>query len=140
MLESNEQAYVRGLKAATYWKHLKKVVSTWDRLCVAWAKNHKLPAWIGHIPIFIAVLGSLAGIVLGGAMIAGCLIFIWTIAFILQQIGQPTRVHITNWDKHPKSSHERFSRENNKDKSTNDGMFEPYDPEPYTYDEYDNRH
>ncbi|MDL4914925.1 MAG: hypothetical protein QRY16_14370 [Enterobacterales bacterium endosymbiont of Blomia tropicalis] len=140
MLKNNEQAYVRGQKAAIIFKHLKRVVLTWDQRCMAWVKHHKLPTWLGHMPVVIAVLGSLAGILLGGVVIAGCLIFIWAIAFILQQIGQSTRVHITNWDKHPKSSHERFSRENNKDKSTNNGMFEPYDPEPYTYDEYDNRH
>jgi len=85
MLESNEQAYIRGQKAATFWKRLKRVVSSCDRRCMAWVKNHKLPTWIGHVPVVIAVLGSLAGILLGGAVILGCLIFIWALVYILQQ-------------------------------------------------------
>lgn len=94
MSENKKQAYVRGRKVAIIWKRLKRVVSAWDQLCVIWARNHKLPAWIGHMPVIIAGLGTLAGSLLGGAVIVGCLIFIWAIAFILQQIAQTN--HLEN--------------------------------------------
>ena len=94
MSNNNKQAYVRGRKVAMILKRLKGIVLTWDQRCMAWVKHHKLPAWVGHVPVFIAVLATLAGILLGGIVIAGCLIFIWAIAFILQQIGQTN--HLEN--------------------------------------------
>lgn len=82
MLESNEQAYVRGQKAATYWKRLKKVVLGWDQRGVTWARNHKVPVWLGHAPTIIVIslpsiillfsgLMLLAGILTGFAVLLG---------------------------------------------------------------------
>lgn len=101
MSENNERAYVRGRKVAIIWKSLKKIVSTRDQLCVAWAKNHKLPAWIGHLPIISTVLISLAGLIVGGVAIASMIVFIWALAYILQHIGSsPNSSH---------DSHESYS-------------------------------
>jgi len=87
MLQSNKQAYIRGHKVAVMWKCRKMSVITWDQRCVSWAKNHKLPGWIGHIPVIFAVLISLAGIAAGGIAIVSAVILIWALAFILQHLG-----------------------------------------------------
>ncbi|PNO64537.1 DUF3742 family protein [Serratia marcescens] len=82
----DQQAYQRGIKAARLWKRLKGAILRWDQRCVSNARKHKLPGWIGHIPLVIAFLTALAAALLGGVAIAGCLLFIWAIAVILQHI------------------------------------------------------
>ncbi|MEX3174051.1 DUF3742 family protein [Serratia quinivorans] len=79
-----QQAYERGARTAHLWKKFKDSVLHWDRRCTAWANKKSLPLWVGHVPVIVALLGSLTIILLGGAVIAGCLLFIWAIAFILQ--------------------------------------------------------
>ncbi|MCS4267290.1 hypothetical protein [Serratia sp. BIGb0163] len=84
----NQLAYQRGILAARVWKRLKGTILRWDTFCVSKAHKHKLPGWIGHVPIAVAFLGSVTAILFGGIVIAGCMFFIWAIAFILQQFGQ----------------------------------------------------
>lgn len=81
-------AHQRGVRMASLWKRIKGTIIKWDAFCVAEAHSHKLPGWIGHAPIAIVLFGSAAAILFGGIVIAGCMLFIWTIAFILQQFGQ----------------------------------------------------
>lgn len=69
---------------ASLWRRLKSTMLKWDAFFVVKARAHKLPGWVGHIPIAIALFGSLTAALLGGATIAGCLLFIWAIAVILQ--------------------------------------------------------
>ncbi|WP_434462167.1 hypothetical protein ACMV5L_01685 [Serratia plymuthica] len=79
-----QHAYQRGVRIANLWKRLKGTILKWDAICVAKARNHKLPGWVGYVPIAIALFGSLTAALLGGAAIAGCLLFIWAIAVIRQ--------------------------------------------------------
>ncbi|EFE96284.1 hypothetical protein [Serratia odorifera] len=87
---TQHHAYQRGVRMANLWKRIKGTILHWDNVCVSKARSHKLPGWVGRIPIAIALLGSLTAALLGGLAIAGCLLFIWAIAFILQQFNQPT--------------------------------------------------
>ncbi|MEX3242807.1 hypothetical protein [Serratia quinivorans] len=84
----NQQAYQRGIRVARMWKRLKSTILRWDTFCVSKARKHKLPSWIGHVPIAVAFLGSVTAALLGGILIAGSLLFIWSIALIIQNIGQ----------------------------------------------------
>ena len=85
---TQHHAYQRGVRMAKLWKRLKSTILRWDAFCVTKAHNYKLPSWIGHLPIAITLLATLATTLLGGVAIAGCLLFIWAIAFILQQVSQ----------------------------------------------------
>ncbi|CAI2026097.1 Uncharacterised protein [Serratia quinivorans] len=82
-----QQAYERGARTAHLWKKFKDSVLHWDRRCTAWANKKSLPLWVGHVPVIVALLGSLTIILLGGAAITGALLFVWAIAFILQSIA-----------------------------------------------------
>lgn len=82
----DQQAYQRGVWAARKWSRLKNVIMRWDRLCVSKVRENKLPAWIGHVPIVIALIASVTAILFGGLLVAGCMLFIWAIAFILQNV------------------------------------------------------
>ncbi|MER5130472.1 hypothetical protein [Serratia marcescens] len=88
----DQQAYQRGVKAARLWKRLKGTVLRWDHACVSGARKHKLPGWIGHIAITLALIGSATAILFGSIVIVGAVLFIWAIAFILQNIGE-NQVH-----------------------------------------------
>ncbi|WP_431712600.1 hypothetical protein [Serratia marcescens] len=81
---TQHHAYQRGVRIANLWKSIKGTILKWDAYCVAKASSYKLPGWIGHFPIVIALIASLTAALLGGLAIAGCLLFIWAIAFILQ--------------------------------------------------------
>lgn len=85
---TQHHAYQRGVRMANLWKRLKGTILKWDSICVSKARNYKLPGWVGHFPIAIALLAPLATALLGGVAIAGSLLFIWAIAFILQQVSQ----------------------------------------------------
>jgi hypothetical protein len=88
MNQFNKLAYVRGLKAAEAWKHMKYMLRSWDYRCATWAKNHNAPVWVGRIPLVVVILISLAALFAGGMIVALIVIFIWAIVFILQNIGQ----------------------------------------------------
>lgn len=83
----NQQAYQRGIRVARMWKRLKGTILRWDTFCVSKARKHKLPGWIGHVPIAVAFLGSAAAALFGGIIISGSLLFIWAIAIILQNVN-----------------------------------------------------
>ncbi|MEL5662355.1 hypothetical protein PTT73_12535 [Serratia ureilytica] len=84
----DQQAYQRGIWAARKLSRLRDVIMRWDRLCVSKVREYGFPAWIGHIPIVITLIGSVAAILFGGLLVAGCMLFIWAVAFILQKAGQ----------------------------------------------------
>ncbi|MGP0837999.1 hypothetical protein [Serratia sp. CY85251] len=84
----DQQAYQRGIKAARLWKRLKGTILRWDQLCVSKARAQKLPGWIGHGPMAIALIASVAIIVFGGIVIIGCMLLISAIAYIFQHVGQ----------------------------------------------------
>ncbi|HGL5836586.1 TPA: hypothetical protein ACKFTR_004290, partial [Enterobacter kobei] len=73
----DQQAYQRGIWAARKWTRLKDTIMRWDRHCVAKARKHRLPAWIGHVPIVIALIGSVTAMLFGGLLVAGSMLFIW---------------------------------------------------------------
>ncbi|WP_053091638.1 MULTISPECIES: hypothetical protein [Serratia] len=83
-----QQAYQRGFWAARKWARLKDTMMRWDQRCVSKVREHSLPGWVGHVPIAIALTGSVTAILFGGLVVAGCMLFIWAIAFILQNVGQ----------------------------------------------------
>ncbi|EOB5442437.1 hypothetical protein ACIUVT_000931 [Yersinia enterocolitica] len=83
----NQQAYQGGIRIARMWKRLKCTILRWDTFCVSKARKLKFPGWIGHLPIAVAFLGSVTAGLLGGIIIAGSLLFIWAIAFILQNVN-----------------------------------------------------
>ncbi|TSB29746.1 hypothetical protein FOT43_07515 [Serratia marcescens] len=122
----DQQAYQRGIRAARKWSRLKNVTMRWDRLCVSKVREYKLPAWIGHVPIVIALIASVAAMLFGGLLVAGCMLFIWTIAFILQNAGQNPSSEVT---------HENNSLENPKNSSDyayeSAVMNNEYDGAPY---------
>lgn len=109
-----------GVRAAGIWKRLKHTVASWDQRGAAWAKNHNIPVWISRVPLVMFILFSLIGLTAGGLAVASVVAFIWAIAFMLQNIGNRAPY---------KSS----------DLNNTDDIFTPYDPEPYTFEEYEHR-
>lgn len=84
----DQQAYQRDAWAARKWSRLKNMIMRWDRLCVSRVRENRLPAWIGHVPIVIALIASVTAMLFGGLLVAGCMFFIWALVFIFQNVGQ----------------------------------------------------
>ncbi|AUO01786.1 hypothetical protein C0558_08355 [Serratia marcescens] len=122
----DQQAYQRGVWTARKWSRLKNMIMTWDRLCVSKVRENRLPTWIGHVPIVIALIASVAAMLFGGLFVAGCMLFIWAIAFILQNAGQNLSDEL---------NHENNSPENQKNSSDyayeSAVMNNEYDGAPY---------
>ena len=91
-----QQAYQRGILAARKLARLKNTIMKWDRHCVAKVEEHRLPSWIGHVPIVIVLIASVTAMLFGGLLVAGCMLFIWAIAFILQNAGQNLSDELTH--------------------------------------------
>lgn len=87
MSKHDEQAYIRGVRAAGIWKRLKHTVASWDQRGTAWAKNHNIPVWIGRVPLVAAILISLTCLIAGGFIVAFIVAFIWGMLFIAQNTG-----------------------------------------------------
>lgn len=79
----DQQAYQRGIKAARLWKRLKGTVLRWDHACVSSARKHKLPGWIGHIPMGMLAVIMLATLVFGGMVITISAVFAAALALLV---------------------------------------------------------
>jgi hypothetical protein len=86
MKKHNQQAYILGNRAADMWKNLKRLLVCLERRCAAWAKKHNAPVWVSRIPLIAVILISLTGLIAGGFVVALIAVFIWAIAYILQNI------------------------------------------------------
>ncbi|EIX9082259.1 hypothetical protein MLE32_000548 [Klebsiella aerogenes] len=120
-MDKNQQAWQRGVRMASLWKKLKASVLHFDNRCVTWVKRKNLPAWLGHFPIFLFGFIALCGCIVWGLLAVFSLVTIWALMVIISNIGS-----------HNCPDHSHHDRES-------DGMFTPYDPKPYSYDEYDNK-
>ena len=86
----DQQAYQRGIRAARLWKRLKGTTLRWDQRCVTNACKHKLPGWIGHIPMSLFAVIMLAALVFGGMVIASVTIIIMALVLIILSILEPS--------------------------------------------------
>ena len=98
MSKHDEQAYVRGVKVAGFWKQLKRPLASWEQRSATWAKNHNVPVWVGRIPLVMAILISLTGLIAGGFVVALIVSFIWALAFILQNMGNSPNSNVYHYD------------------------------------------
>jgi hypothetical protein len=78
----DQQAYQRGIKAARLWKRLKGTILRWDQACVSSARKHKLPGWIGHIPMGMLAVIMLTAFVFGGMIIASSAVFVGALVLL----------------------------------------------------------
>ncbi|WP_199638472.1 hypothetical protein JEM67_02220 [Serratia sp. PAMC26656] len=85
----DQQAYQRGIWAARKWTRLKDTIMRWDRRCVAKARKHRFPGWIGHIPMIMLATSILAAVAFGGLFIASLGIIISAIILIASLVFEP---------------------------------------------------
>lgn len=103
-MQNNRQgaAIQRGIKAAALWKKIRNGVAKWDIIFVGWAKSHKLPGWLGHIPIALTIMFSVASILLGGLLIGLVVTFVWMAIVGLSSIpDRPSYDHDDTRDDSP---------------------------------------
>ncbi|EMX8467010.1 hypothetical protein AAH178_002902 [Serratia marcescens] len=79
----DQQAYQRGIKAARLWKRLKGTILRWDHACVSSARKHKLPGWIGHIPMGMLAVIMLTALVFGGMVIASSAVLVSALVLLV---------------------------------------------------------
>jgi hypothetical protein len=87
-MKQQERAWRRGEHIAGIWKRIKSSISSWDHRCLALAKKHNLPAWVGHMPVIAAMPLLLTGAVIAAIAAGFCVTFIWAINFIFHNIGR----------------------------------------------------
>lgn len=85
----DQRAYQRGVWAARKWTCLKDAIMRWDRLCVFKARNHRLPGWIGRIPMIMLATSILAAVAFGGLFIASLGIIMSAIILIASLVFEP---------------------------------------------------
>ena len=83
MYQSQEKrAWERGVRLAAIWKGTKKIFTRLDQRCVMLAKLYKLPKWLGHMPLLLAVLCSLVALIAGGLLISCSAVLLWDFFWI----------------------------------------------------------
>jgi hypothetical protein len=117
MLDKGKNAAIqRGVNAARHWKRTRNCVKKWDATCVGWTKSHRFPGWLGHVPIVLVLLLSVASILLGSLLIGLVVAFVW--------------MAIVGFSSIP---------ERDEDRSISSAKFKSsgylYDPEPYSTDD-----
>ncbi|ECF3886042.1 DUF3742 family protein [Salmonella enterica subsp. enterica serovar Worthington] len=61
-------AQARGARAARLYQRAKSKLISLDQFCVQKAREHKLPAWTGHLPVTV-LTGILIAAVIFGSML-----------------------------------------------------------------------
>lgn len=79
----NQQAYQRGIRVALMWKRLKGTILRWDHRCVSKAHAHKLPSWVGHIPMSMFAVIMLTALVFGGMVIASSAVLVGALVLLV---------------------------------------------------------
>jgi hypothetical protein len=79
-------AYQRGVRMANQWKRLKGTILRWDHRCVSKAHAHKLPSWVGHIPMSMFAVIMLSALVFGGIFIASSAILVGALVFLVSGV------------------------------------------------------
>lgn len=88
MYQSQEKrAWERGVRLAAIWKGTKKIFTRLDQRCVMLAKLYKLPKWLGHMPLLLAVLCSLVALIAGGLLISCSAVLLWALIAAITHIG-----------------------------------------------------
>lgn len=118
---AQERAYLRGARAAKYWKRLTTAIRRWDSLCVSKARKYRLPAWLGHVPIVCLVTISAVCCLTGGLLLATGVLFVWAFLLLpsMMELFRPTvNVKVTNWEEKSHSSNYGSNGSNGSDGST----------------------
>ncbi|AEF43466.1 MULTISPECIES: hypothetical protein [Serratia] len=117
----NQQAYQRGVRIARMWKRLKSTILRWDSFCVSKASKHKLPTWLGHVPITCLVAVSAISGLTGGLLVAIVILFGWALLLLpsMMELLKPTvNVKVTNWEEESHKCNYGSNGSNGSDGST----------------------
>jgi len=127
MYQSQEKrAWERGVRLAAIWKGTKKIFTRLDQRCVILAKQYKLPKWLGHIPLLLAVLCSLVALIAGGFLISCSAVLLWTFIAAITHIGSSSKdasINSFNEKKDENNFHDEFVM--------NSAINNEYDGAPY---------
>lgn len=116
MKDKDQNAAIqRGIKIAGKWKKIRHRLKKWDSTCVIWAMAHKLPWWLGHLPIMLFILSLLAIVLLGGLLLSVITALVWMATVVLSSV----------------STHEEHEYVDSTDQKFNP-TGHVYDPEPYS--------
>jgi hypothetical protein len=85
----DQQGYQRGVWAVRKWSRLKNVIMRWDRLCMSKARKHRLPGWIGRVPMIMLATSILAAVAFGWLFIASLGIIMSAIILIASLVFEP---------------------------------------------------
>ncbi|WP_215845246.1 hypothetical protein [Candidatus Pantoea bituminis] len=67
-------AFKRGASAAGFWLRFSKSARAANSTCVAWTLKHRLPTFIGRLPVPIACFAVLSLAVVGGMFVGTILV------------------------------------------------------------------
>lgn len=121
----DQQAYQRGIWAARKWTRLKDTIMRWDRHCVAKARKHRLPGWIGHIPIVVFTISMLATLAFGGMFIAASAVLVGAIILLVF----PSKTQLSSF-RQSDDNNEQIYHDWNRDR------FNGREYHPYRYNEW----
>lgn len=75
-------AQARGARAARLYKRAKSKLISLDQFCVQKAREHKLPAWTGHLPVTVLTGILIAAVIFGSLLFVGLSLLIFALVLL----------------------------------------------------------
>ncbi|EBH9578867.1 hypothetical protein ER596_23715 [Salmonella enterica subsp. enterica serovar Havana] len=122
----DKRAWNRGVRLAGIWKRVTANLLKWDKKCVVWAKAHRLKSWMGHIPLLLTIICSLAALIAGGLIVSGSAVLLWSLIALVTQSGSSSEnstKNIFNENNNKNNFHDEFVM--------NSAINNEYDGAPY---------
>ncbi|GEM_PF-5482428 len=108
----NKHAYQRGQHAAKLWKRLSSTLKRWEMRCTSKARQHRLPAWTGKIPVLLFIALSVLLLFAGSAFLIFLGIVFWALLLMAP---------VAKYSAPPPTSHEPEDEESYRHKHGSDG-------------------
>ncbi|EBP8102462.1 hypothetical protein AOS06_06180 [Salmonella enterica] len=83
-------AQARGARAARLYKRAKSKLISLDHFCVQKAREHKLPAWTGHLPVTTLTGILFAAVIFGSLLFVSLGLFIFALILVTSWTGKRT--------------------------------------------------
>lgn len=83
-------AQARGARAARLYKSAKSKLITLDQFCVRQARQYKLPAWTGHLPVTTLTGILVAALIFGSLLFVGLSLFVFALILLASFSGKST--------------------------------------------------
>ncbi|CDM91172.1 hypothetical protein [Xenorhabdus bovienii] len=84
-IKTRSRGELWGTKAGHICKRFLRKLKDWDKVCVNKAKDKNIPAWVGHIPIFMVGASVIIALTLSAIITISIVAILFIITLVLSK-------------------------------------------------------